>query len=150
MSSARTAGDRPRKRQFEILLGRYTLNPLMRFSFRVGLTPPRMALVETVGRRSGEVRHTPVFAFREGSIVWLIAQHGSHAGWVKNFQAQPEVRLRLGRRWVHGTASLDPDDDVRARTRTFAKGPVGRTMMLAMFRTLESQPVTAKVELHRL
>jgi deazaflavin-dependent oxidoreductase (nitroreductase family) len=132
----------------EILFGRYTLNPLIRLSFRLGVTPPRMALVQTVGRRSGQVRLTPVFAYVDGTTVWLIAQHGSHAGWVKNFQAQPEVRLRLGRRWVSGTASLEPADDVRERTRSFAKGAAGKVMVQAMFRTLESQPVTAKVELH--
>lgn len=139
--------DRPTKRRYEILFGRYTLNPMIRASFRLGITPPRMALVETVGRKSGAIRHTPVYAMRDGSTVWLVAQHGAHAGWVKNFQARPEVRLRLGRHWLSGTASLEPDDDVRARTRTFAKGPVGKAMMLAMFRTLESQPVTAKIEL---
>jgi deazaflavin-dependent oxidoreductase (nitroreductase family) len=139
--------DRPIKRRFEILFGRYTLNPLIRSIYRVGLTPPRMALIETVGRKSGQVRHTPVFAMREGQTVWLIAQHGAHAGWVRNFLAQPEVRIRIGRHWLSGTASLQPGDDVRARTRSFATGPVGKTMMVAMFRTLESQPVTAKVEL---
>jgi deazaflavin-dependent oxidoreductase (nitroreductase family) len=142
-----TTRDRPTKRRLEILFGRYTLNPVIRLIYRVGLTPPRMALIETVGRKSGQIRRTPVFAMREGSSVWLIAQHGAHAGWVRNFQAQPHVRIRIGRTWMTGTASLLPDDDVRARTRRFAQGPVGKAMMVAMFRTLESRPVTARVEL---
>lgn len=145
--STLTVPDRPRKRRLEILFGRYTLNPLIRMSFRLGFTPPRMVLVETVGRRTGQVRHTPVFGMRDGTVVWLIAQHGAHAGWVKNFLAQPEIRVRIGRRWLSGSASLLPGDDVRERTRSFASGAPGKTMMLAMFRTLESQPVTAKIEL---
>jgi deazaflavin-dependent oxidoreductase (nitroreductase family) len=139
--------DRPVKRRWEILIGRYTANPMMRGMFKVGLTPPGMALVETIGRRSGAVRHTPIMYTREGETLWLIAQHGSHAGWVKNFQADPKVRVRLGRRWSSGTAELLPDDDVKERTRMFAAGPVGRTVTSASFRALESQPVTVRIQL---
>jgi hypothetical protein len=95
-STAATVPDRPRKRRLEILFGRYTLNPLIRMSFRLGFSPPRMVLVETVGRRTGQVRQTPAFGLRDGTALWLIAQHGAHAGWVKNFLAQPEVRVRIG------------------------------------------------------
>lgn len=140
-------GDRPTKRRLEILVGRYTLNPLMRAMFKVGITPPGMALVETTGRRSGELRHTPIICSREGDSLWLIAQHGRHAGWVLNFEADPNVRVRLGRRWLSGTAELLPDDDVKARIRTFARSAAGRAMASATFRALESQPVTAHIQL---
>jgi deazaflavin-dependent oxidoreductase (nitroreductase family) len=140
--------DRPVKRRIEILVGRYTLNPLMRVMFKLGLTPPGMALVETVGRRSGATRRIPVMCTREGDSLWLIAQHGRHAGWVRNFEANPQVRVRLGRRWLTGTAELLPEDDVKARIRTFASTAVGRAVTSAGFRALESQPVTARIQLH--
>jgi len=139
--------DRPIKRRWEILIGRYTVNPLIRGLFRLGVTPPGMALVETVGRRSGQVRHTPVAYTPEGQTLWLIAQHGTHAGWVLNFQASPAVRVRLGRRWRAGRAELVPDDDVKARIRTFSSSPVGRAITAATFRALESQPVTVRIQL---
>lgn len=142
-----TVRDRPTKRRIEILFGRYTVNPLMRGLFRVGVTPPAMALVETVGRRSGALRHTPVICRRDGDELWLIAQHGAHAGWVRNFQERPAVRVRLGRRWLSGTATLMPDDDVKARIRTFAADPVGRAITAASFRALESQPVSVRIAL---
>ena len=145
--SAKT--DRPVKRRWEILIGRYTANPLMRGLFRVGITPPGMALVETIGRRSGAVRRTPIICTAEGDTLWLIAQHGSHAGWVRNFQERPEVRVRRGRRWRRGTAELLPDDDVKSRIDTFAGTTLGRVMTAAMFRALESQPVTVRIELSR-
>ena len=105
--------DRPVKRRFEILIGRYTANPMIRGLFKLGITPPGMALVETIGRRSGTIRHTPVaYTPGDGDTLWLIAQHGEHAGWVRNFQASPQVRVRLGRHWRTGTAELLPDDDV--------------------------------------
>lgn len=139
--------DRPVKRRYEILIGRYTANPLMRAMFKLGITPPGMALVETIGRRSGAVRHTPIVCNAEGDTLWLIAQHGRHAGWVLNFEASPRVRVRLGRRWRTGTAELLPGDDVKARVHTFATTAVGRAMTAAMFRALESQPVTVRIQL---
>jgi deazaflavin-dependent oxidoreductase (nitroreductase family) len=140
--------DRPVKRRFEILFGRYTANPMIRGLFKLGITPPGMALVETIGRRSGAIRHTPVACTLGGDdTVWLIAQHGEHAGWVRNFQASPQVRVRLGRRWRTGTAELLPDDDVRARIRTFSDNAVGRAVTAATFRALESQPVTVRIAL---
>jgi len=140
--------DRPVKRRWEILIGRYTANPLMRGMFKVGITPPGMALVETVGRRTGVMRHTPVVAYTpDGENLWLIAQHGSHAGWVRNFQESPRVRVRLGRNWRTGTAELLPEDDVKARIRTFSSNAVSRAITGATFRALESQPVTVRIRL---
>lgn len=139
--------DRPVKRRFEILVGRYTLNPVMRGLFKLGVTPPGMALVETVGRRSGAVRRTPVVCTADGNTLWLIAQHGQHAGWVRNFQERPSVRVRLGRRWLSGTAALVPDDDVKARIHTFADSAIGRAVTSATFRALESQPISVRIDL---
>ena len=140
--------DRPVKRRWEILIGRYTANPLMRGMFRLGITPPGMALVETVGRRTGALRHTPVMAYSsDDQTLWLIAQHGNHAGWVRNFEASPRVRVRLGRHWRTGTAELLPDDDVKARIRTFSSSRVGQAVNAASFRALESQPATVRIQL---
>ncbi len=139
--------DRPVKRRWEILFGRYTVNPLMRGMFRIGITPPGMALVETIGRRSGAVRHTPIICHPQGETLWLIAQHGRHAGWVRNFEANPHVRVRLGRRWRAGTAELLPDDDVKARIDTFADTALGKTLTATTFRALESQPMTVRIVL---
>jgi deazaflavin-dependent oxidoreductase (nitroreductase family) len=139
--------DRPAKRRVEILFGRYTVNPMIRGLFRVGITPPGMALVETKGRRTGALRHTPIICSADGDTVWLIAQHGRHAGWVLNFEANPHVRIRRGRHWRAGTAELLPDDDVKARIATFSSSPAGHLVTAATFRALESQPVTVRIEL---
>jgi deazaflavin-dependent oxidoreductase (nitroreductase family) len=147
MRTVATVADRPVKRRYEILLGRYTLNPLIRGIFKLGLTPPRTALVETIGRRSHQPRVVPVNYVRDGQTIWLIAQHGEHAAWVRNFQAHPRIRVRLGRTWHTATATLRSEDDVRARIRTFARGPVGQAMFIASFRALESHPVSVEVML---
>jgi deazaflavin-dependent oxidoreductase (nitroreductase family) len=141
------ATDRPVKRRYEILFGRYTANPMIRGLFKAGITPPGMALVETRGRRTGALRHTPIMCAADGDTIWLIAQHGRHAGWVLNFEANPHVRVRRGRHWRTGTAELLPDDDVKARIATFSSSAVGRAVTAATFRALESQPVTVRIQL---
>jgi deazaflavin-dependent oxidoreductase (nitroreductase family) len=139
--------DRKLKRRIEIPLGRFTLNPFIRALFRIGITPPGMALLETTGRRSGKVRRVPVMYYREGSVVWVIAQHGAHSGWVRNFQTDPHVRMRFKGKWEAGMAKLLPDDDPRERAREFGKSRLGKRIALANLRALETEPRTVRVEL---
>jgi deazaflavin-dependent oxidoreductase (nitroreductase family) len=139
--------DRPIKRAIEIRAGRYLGNPLVRGMLRAGLTPPLMVLVETKGRRSGKTRRVPVAMSREGDALWLIAQHGRHAGWVRNLEADPHVRVRLGRHWQTGVASVVAEDDVKARARTFASSSAGRFIAAATFRALESNPMSVRIAL---
>jgi deazaflavin-dependent oxidoreductase (nitroreductase family) len=135
------------KRRAEILFGRFILNPFVRACFRIGISPPMTALIETTGRKSGKLRHTPVNYMRDGQTLWIIAQHGGHAGWVRNLQDQPRIRARLGRTWHDGHAALVPDDDVRARAQTFARNPVARTLIAGTLRALETAPVSLRIDL---
>ena len=139
--------DRPRKRRMEILAGRFFVNPMIRGMFRLGVSPPRTLLLETVGRKTGAIRHTPLNYVREGDRVWVIAQHGTHAGFVRNFLARPEVRVRIGRTWHEGVATLQREDDVRARARSFAAGRVGGAFAVGVARALESDPISVAIDL---
>jgi hypothetical protein len=47
-------------------LQKYLLNPPIRFLFAIGLAPPGYALLETVGRKTGRPRRTPVGNGRVG------------------------------------------------------------------------------------
>lgn len=68
-----------------------------------------MGPIETVGRRTGERRRTPLASGPlDGDTTWLISVHGTHASWVKNISDSPAVRLRVKRRWRTGTASIVP------------------------------------------
>lgn len=87
MSTSDTALDRKVRR--EILIGRHLANPAMRGLFKLGITPPWHTLLETTGRVSGLTRRVPVGYGRSGDEVWVIAQHGTKAGWVRNLQADP-------------------------------------------------------------
>src|SRR5947208_17177084 len=48
---------------------------------------PWWVLVETLGRRTGKTRRTPIATGPvDDTGVWLIAAHGRHAAWVKNLE----------------------------------------------------------------
>lgn len=100
------------------LLQRYLLNPPMKAAAFVGLSP-RHCLVETTGRKSGQTRRTVVGYTRSGSTVWVVAEQGRHAGYVRNLEANPQVRLRLGGRWRPAIATLVDGDDPMERLATF-------------------------------
>lgn len=90
------------------------MNPLaLRFAAGVA---PWWVVLETTGRRSGEPRRVPL---ARGPVsedsVWLIAVHGQHASFVKNLLADPEVRIKIRRRWLAGRAVLEPLDPERLR-----------------------------------
>lgn len=103
------------------LLQKYLLNPPIKLVFALGLAPPGYALLETTGRKSGKPRRTPVGDGRVGQQFWLIAEHGIKAGYVRNIERDPRVRLKLRQgftaRWHTGTAHILPDDNPRERQR---------------------------------
>ncbi|MGH3357722.1 MAG: nitroreductase/quinone reductase family protein [Nocardioidaceae bacterium] len=107
---------------------KYVVNPAMRPLINRGLASNGLALLETTGRRSGEPRRTPVGNGLVGDTFWVIAERGLEADYVRNLQANPRVRVKVGGRWRDGTAEVLPDDDVDARVRTIlaANGGLAR------------------------
>jgi deazaflavin-dependent oxidoreductase (nitroreductase family) len=74
---------------------------------------PWWVLLETTGNRTGRLRRTPLATGpRDADDMWLIAVHGRHAGWVRNLEASPQVRLKHRGRWRPGTATVHPLDAV--------------------------------------
>jgi deazaflavin-dependent oxidoreductase (nitroreductase family) len=116
-------------------------NPIVKAAASRGLPLFGYAILETTGRRSGQVRRTPVGPTVEGDVVWIVAEHGRRAGYVLNIEANPRVRIRLGRRWRSGTARAVPDDDPRARQRT-----MGRVNSLVV-RAMGSDLLTVRIDL---
>ena len=54
-----------------------------------------MAVLTTVGRRSGKPRRHCVRAIRKGNRVYLVAIPGSHASWLSNIRTNPRVSLQV-------------------------------------------------------
>jgi deazaflavin-dependent oxidoreductase (nitroreductase family) len=137
------------KRRLASGLAKYVVNPIVRGLFRIGLPAPGTAILETVGRKSGQPRRTPVTNGLSDGTFWIVAEHGRRAGYVRNIEANPSVRLRIGRRWREGTARLVPDDDPRARLRYIgARRPITR-LNTATVRLMQTDLVTIRIELER-
>jgi deazaflavin-dependent oxidoreductase (nitroreductase family) len=99
---------------------RYLLNPPMKLLVWAGLSPGHV-LVETQGRRSGKRRRNVVGMMTAGDVGWVVAEQGRHAGWVRNVEAHPNVRVRVGRRWRPARAEIAADDDPEARLDAFGR-----------------------------
>jgi deazaflavin-dependent oxidoreductase (nitroreductase family) len=103
------------KRRIARTFSGYLVNPIVKLV--AGRVPGVPALLETIGRKSGEPRHTPVGNGLSGHTFWLVAEHGRHSDYVQNMIANPRVRVRVGGTWLRGTAHLMRKDDPRARLR---------------------------------
>jgi deazaflavin-dependent oxidoreductase (nitroreductase family) len=123
--------DAERKRRLSTFASVKLLNPVMRRALEAGIVPRGWALLETTGRRSGEPRRVPVGNGLRGRHFWIVAEHGRRANYVRNIEADPRVRVKVGRRWLSGTANLLPEDDPRERLRKL-KRPLNDVGLRAM------------------
>ncbi len=105
------------KRRISTGLATRVVNPLVRWAVRHGLAPRTYAILETTGRRSGLPRRTPIGHVADDNTVWIVAEHGSRAGYVRNIRSNPRVRIKLRGGWRSGTARVLDEDDPRARLR---------------------------------
>jgi len=110
------------KRRVTTAIAKYAVNPLVKLGVSTGLLHG-WAILETTGRSSHRPRRTPVGNGLQGDTFWIVAEHGRRAAYVRNLQADPHVRVRLGRRWRSGTARPVPDDDPRERQRQIGRRP---------------------------
>jgi deazaflavin-dependent oxidoreductase (nitroreductase family) len=118
---------------------RYIANPIVR---RVAGRVPWWVLLETRGRKSGRPRQNPVGNGLEGDTLWVVAEHGHGANYVKNIKADPRVRVRVGGLWRHGVAHILEDDDPRERQRT-----LGRRFNGALVRLAGTDLLTVRIDL---
>lgn len=129
------------RRRHTVRFQRYVLNPPMKAVTWLGLSR-RHVLIETTGRVSGKRRRTIVGAHRSGSTLWIVAEQGRYAGYVRNLEATPAVRVRLRGRWRDATAAVLDDDDPVARLATF-----GDEKHAALVRKFGTSLLTVRIEL---
>ncbi len=130
---------------------RYTMNPLMRLLLAAGINPLGVAILETRGHASGKTRRVPVGNGRKGDSFWIIAEHGTRTGYVRNIQHDPHVRVRLRTglryRWVPGIATVCPGDDPLARQRHIIAWHPLRALNAINVRVLGADLLTVHVQL---
>jgi deazaflavin-dependent oxidoreductase (nitroreductase family) len=115
-----TTSQQVRKRRRVRALQRYLLNPPMKLLVWFGLVPGHV-LIETRGRRTGKRRTTVVGMHLDGGTGWIVAEQGAHAGYVRNIEAAPALRVRRARRWRPARAEVVPGDDPDVRLDAFGR-----------------------------
>jgi deazaflavin-dependent oxidoreductase (nitroreductase family) len=118
------------------------LNPVVRAAVRLGLPLPIVVILETRGRKSGRLRQIPVGKTLDEDTLWIVAEHGRKASYVRNIEADPRVRVRVGRKWRQGVATVLDDDDWRERQRQLPN-----KLNSALVRAVGTEHVTVRVDL---
>jgi deazaflavin-dependent oxidoreductase (nitroreductase family) len=109
-----------RKRKNVRFLQRYVLNPPTMLAVRLGLVRGHV-LIETFGHRTGKRRRNVVGMQIEDSTGWVVAEQGLHAGYVRNIEANPRVRVCVRGKWRTAVARIVGDDDAQARLDSFGR-----------------------------
>ena len=135
------------KRRVTTTLAKYLVNPLVRGLFRLGVPAPGTAILETLGRKSGQPRRTPVTNGLAGDTFWIVTEHGRRASYVRNIEANPRVRVKVGQHWRPGTAALMPDDDPRARLKAIAHARPSSRIHTATVRLMQTELLTVRIDL---
>lgn len=75
-------------------LARWALIP-----YRLGLgalVGNKVLILTTKGGVSGKTRRTPLWYVRDGDVIYCISGWGPSSHWLKNLQANPNVRIQTG------------------------------------------------------
>jgi deazaflavin-dependent oxidoreductase (nitroreductase family) len=130
------------KRRVSTLASTKLLNPLLKRAANAGIPLPSVVILETIGRKSGQPRRNPVGKAIDENTLWIVAEHGRRANYVRNLTANPRVRVKVGRRWRTGTAHPMPEDDPRERQRR-----IPNKLNSAVVRLMGSDLLTIRVDL---
>ena len=92
--------EKSKKRSLEVEFFRM-LNHVVEPLVRAGVGSPRIVpsgfiVLETIGRKTGRARRSPLAATRFGSYVVVATFRGDRSQWVSNLAAQPRTRYWLG------------------------------------------------------
>jgi deazaflavin-dependent oxidoreductase (nitroreductase family) len=70
------------------------IDRIARTAVRLGVGRRSTALIETVGRKSGVPRITPVTNGLDGDVFWIVTEHGRRSSYVRNIEAHPSSTRR--------------------------------------------------------
>lgn len=115
---------------------RRVANPVARRLGRRG-----QVVVETMGRKSGLPRQTPVGGRVVGSSFWMVSEFGTQSQYVRNLLVEPRVRVRIDGEWRDGTAHVLVDDDPVARLRKL------RPVNSLLVRSIGNDLLTIRIDL---
>jgi deazaflavin-dependent oxidoreductase (nitroreductase family) len=141
-SGGRPPAPHPTKRRVARFVTNRMVNPVVRRLLEAGLFPRTHALLETTGRRSGLPRRVPIGNGLRGDVFWIVTEHGWSAHYVKNIEHDPRVRVKVGRRWYAGIATILKSEDPERRLRELRR-PVND----ALVRLVGTEQIVIRVDL---
>jgi deazaflavin-dependent oxidoreductase (nitroreductase family) len=122
------------------------MNPVVAALDKIGVRSQLVVELATTGAKSGQPRRVPLTGRADDKGLWVISQHGRRAGWAHNIAADPKMRVRVNNQWRTGTATFEPDDDVRARARSFGgDGKLSQCATALTMRAMESDPISVRI-----
>jgi deazaflavin-dependent oxidoreductase (nitroreductase family) len=80
--------------------------------------------LQTIGRASGRPRTIEIWFAADGTRIYLLAGGREQAHWVRNLQADPSVRVRIGGRTLEGRARTIEDEPA---------DPIARRLLAAKY-----------------
>ena len=98
-------------------VNRFIMTPLFRMGLGAFMGNPisgYIMVLKTIGRKTGQVRHTPInYAILKGNVYCMVG-FGNMSDWYRNLKAHPEVELILPSGPVAGIAEevSDPDETI--------------------------------------
>lgn len=83
------------------------------------ILPPRsVAVLTTIGRKTGKKRRNCVRAVRRDNKVFIVSLRGRYGAWYRNLVANPQVELRMRSGRFRGMARQIRDEPEYAEART--------------------------------
>jgi len=79
--------------------------------------------ITTTGRKTGLPREIEIWFVEDEGCIYILAEHGARAQWVKNILNNPNVRVRLGEQVWSATARVlesEKDADRYLKVRSLA------------------------------
>lgn len=125
------------------------VNASVRLFLSAGLMRRSTALLETIGRNSGQPRMTPVTNGLSGDEFWIVTEHGGRAGYVRNIEINPRVRVKVGRRWRAGTAHFVPEVTPEAALKRIVDENPATRRNIEIIRKVETEMRVIRVDLDR-
>jgi hypothetical protein len=111
-----------------------------------GICAPR-----NFGPQDGQTAAHSGGRWRVGNQFWIVAEHGVKAGYVRNIQTNPRVRLKLREgvraRWHEGMAHVLYDDNARERQRWLAGQLPSSAANARVVRLLGTRLLTVRIDL---
>jgi deazaflavin-dependent oxidoreductase (nitroreductase family) len=99
---------------------RHVFNPTIALATRLGLSVWGSRVLQVRGRKTGEIRETPVNLLTHDGQTYLVAPRGI-TQWVRNLRVAGDGALRLGKRKEAFTATELPDAEKSEVLRAYLR-----------------------------